>query len=403
MLLFEGEGFLLGKERHVPPVMVAPNLLSWAKELDEKTLEQAKKLARLWVLDGPVCLMPDAHLGKGATIGSVIATQGVIIPAAVGVDIGCGMIAVETSLRAAELPDDLDVLVTKIEQAIPAGLGKWHREPTSAALEWVVENVPAWSEAFVDKHKAASQLGTLGSGNHFFEVCLDERDHVWVVLHSGSRGVGNELAQRHIKIAQRLATDMKVPLEDIDLAYFVSTQVEFKAYVDDLLFAQEYAALNRDLMMNAGLSKLFEYVGFGDEFNRINCHHNYAALEHHHGRDVWVTRKGAIRARKDDMGVIPGSMGTHSFIVRGLGNQRSYNSCSHGAGRRLSRTAARKQITAQQLTDAMGDRAWLRDKAGVLTDEAPGAYKDVSAVMEAQADLVEPVHRLHQILNYKGV
>jgi tRNA-splicing ligase RtcB len=245
---------------------------------------------------------------------------------------------------------------------------------------------------------ALAQLGTLGSGNHFVEVCLDERDVVWVLLHSGSRGVGNQLAGRHIKIAKA----QEQGLEDKDLSYFLDTQPEFHTYISDMLWAQEYALENRELMITAALWDLFAIVGHGRERRRINCHHNYAIKERHDGRMVWITRKGAIRARKGDKGLIPGSMATGSFVVEGLGNPASYNSASHGAGRQMSRGQAKRTLTPESLDAAMGERAWNQNAKGLL-DEHPAAYKDIGQVMSDQADLVRIVHSLHQILNYKGL
>jgi RNA-splicing ligase RtcB len=386
------------------------NVLSWAVELDDNTRKQVETLSKLWVLAGPVALMPDAHLGKGATIGSVIVTESALIPSAVGVDIGCGMIAVETDLKAEHLPDSLDPLRDKIAEAIPAGLGKWHGQPKPEALYWMRTHAVTTGTPLSDDQfkRAAAQLGTLGSGNHFFEVSLDERDFVWLVLHSGSRGIGNQLADMHIRNARAFHEAMGTELGDLDLGYMVKEQPVFDIYVADLLFSQLYALENRSMMMDAALRELRAFMQYGpgrdwQEVDRINCHHNYAVLEHHHGKDVWVTRKGAIRAEKGDRGVIPGSMGAKSYIVHGLGNPDSYNSCAHGAGRRMSRGQARREITAEMLEAAMGDRSWLATHAAALVDEAPGAYKDIDAVMEAQRDLVEPVHTLRQILNYKGV
>jgi tRNA-splicing ligase RtcB len=258
--------------------------------------------------------------------------------------------------------------------------------------------------------KIVNQFGTLGSGNHFVEVCLDEHDHVWVVLHSGSRGIGNQLANRHISAAKGLMKELFISLEDPDLAYLVEGSPSFEAYIADMLWAQDYARSNREQMMDAVLSELWSFVApdigqdveRGHEIRRINCHHNYTERENHFGRTVWLTRKGAIRARKGDSGVIPGSMGTSSYIVRGLGNQASYESCSHGAGRRMSRSRARREITVDEFVTSMAGRDWQQGKANQLLDEAPQAYKDIDQVMADQADLVEIEHRLRQILNYKG-
>src|SRR5256714_6452277 len=346
--------------------------------------------------------MPDAHVGIGATVGSVIPTSGAVIPAAVGVDIGCGMIAVETDLTASQLPDDIDRFQPMVAKAVPAGLGKWHAQATRAAEEWFVAN-PTPRDLGELGRRARDQFGTLGSGNHFFEVCLDERDATWIVLHSGSRGVGNKLATQHIEKARALAKQLELGLEDRDLAYFTQGQPEFEAYLADLLWAQAYALGNREQMMDAALGAFFGFVGSGAERRRINCHHNFTALETHDGRDLWITRKGAIRADVTDHGVIPGSMGTRSYIVRGKGSAASYTSCSHGAGRRLSRSQARKRFTVDDMAAQMTNtKSWQRDAAADLIDEIPAAYKDIDAVMADQDDLVEIEHTLHQILNYKG-
>ena len=383
------------------------NVLAWGSDLEEATLEQAAKASRLPFVQGYLALMPDAHVGMGATIGSVIPTLGAIIPSAVGVDIGCGMIAVETDLTANDLPDDLAGLHDRIVQVIPAGLGKAHEtqswEPDDVRWSKLPELPPSsegWGQK--DRRKVPDQFGTLGSGNHFVEVCLDEGDHVWVVLHSGSRGIGNTLAQRHIENAKGIMARYFIELEDPDLAYLVEGTPEFDAYISDMLWAQRYAMANREAMMDAALRELFAFVGHGNEALRINCHHNYTEKEHHHGKDVWLTRKGAIRAGSGDYGVIPGSMGTRSYIVSGLGNPASYTSCSHGAGRRLSRSAARKTLTVESLKEQMGSRAWDADKAEELLDEHPSSYKDIDQVMHDQSDLAKIEHTLRQVLNYKG-
>ncbi len=369
--------------------------------VDEQTVKQAEVASRLPVVDGHVALMPDAHLGLGATIGSVIPTRGAIIPSAVGVDIGCGMIAVETTLSAPQLPDDLDGLVPRIGRAVPAGLGRWHREPTEIALAWYAEH-PNPRLTPQQEQRALVQIGTLGSGNHFFEICLDERDRVWVVIHSGSRGVGNQLAERHIKVAKRLAKDGGESLEDPDLAWLQQDTPEFAAYVADMLWSQAYAIVNRGAMMDAALREIFEFVGAGRGERWVNCHHNFAALEEHAGREVWITRKGAIRAERGDLGVIPGAMGGKSYIVRGLGNDLSYRSCAHGAGRAMSRRAARKAFAPDDLRQAMAGRAWQADRAAELLDEIPSSYKDIHQVMQDQKDLVEVLHELRGIVSYKG-
>jgi RNA-splicing ligase RtcB len=384
------------------PNTINDKLISWASDVEEGTLRQAEKTARLPIVDGHVALMPDAHVGIGATVGSVIPTSGAIIPAAVGVDIGCGMIAVETDLAADKLPDDLDRFQPMVAKAVPAGLGKWHAHATRAAEDWFVANPPARDLGDLGR-RALDQFGTLGSGNHFFEVCLDERDITWIVLHSGSRGVGNKLATQHIERARTLAAQLELGLEDRDLAYFTQDQPEFDAYLADLLWAQAYALGNREQMMDTALRAFFRFVGTGRERRRINCHHNFTALETHEGRELWITRKGAIRADVTDHGVIPGSMGTRSYIVRGKGSAASYMSCSHGAGRRLSRSQARKRFTVEDMAVQMaGTKSWQRESAADLIDEIPASYKDIDQVMADQSDLVEIEHILHQVLNYKG-
>ena len=380
----------------------------WGRDgIDDNTIEQAERAARSPVVAGPLALMPDAHIGIGATIGSVIVTENAIIPAAVGVDIGCGMVAAETDLVASDLPDTLDPLVGIFGRAVPAGVGRG-RDVTSGgrANQAVDAQARRWMEANPNPNgmddalanRAYTQLGTLGSGNHFLEVCLDEEDRVWLVLHSGSRGVGNRLASEHIKLAKA----QEQAVEDPDLAYFLDGTPEFRAYVQDMLWSQDYAAVNRGLMMTAAQGDFFEFVGKGQVVRSINCHHNFAVQEEHDGRLLWVTRKGAIRALRGDAGVIPGSMGTRSYIVEGLGEPLSYTSASHGAGRRMSRGQARRQLSQESLVEAMEGKAWNADAKSLL-DEHPSAYKDIDAVMEAQKDLVTIQHTLRQVVNYKGL
>jgi tRNA-splicing ligase RtcB len=367
-------------------------------------MAQAERTAAMPFIVGHVALMPDAHLGLGATIGSVIPTAGAIIPAAVGVDIGCGMIAVHTDLSASDLPDHLEPLLARVERAVPAGVGRGHRSAESGAgADWYRRHRNESVEAMTLDTKTIGQFGSLGSGNHFVEVCLDAEDGVWVVLHSGSRGVGNRLAQRHIDIAKGEMKRRLIDLPDRDLAFLVEQTPEFDTYIRDLIWAQDYALANREAMMKAVLRAVATEVGRRPlERLRVNCHHNYTARERHQGQDLWVTRKGAIRAREGDWGVIPGSMGTNTFIVRGRGNPQSFDSSAHGAGRAMSRTKAKKTFSAQQLRREMAGRTWLDDRAGRLIDEAPGAYKDITRVMAEQADLVTIEVELHQVLNYKG-
>ena len=380
---------------------LSENLWSWASEIDDVTIRQAQAASRLPIIAGHVALMPDAHLGKGATVGSVIPTIGAVIPAAVGVDIGCGMIAVETDLGASDLPDTLDPVLSRLERAVPAGMGKRgeHAESVPGAEVFVTTRLPHTELTTEQTQKTLKQYGTLGSGNHFLEVCLDERDVVWVVLHSGSRGIGNQLATNHIKVARRLAGTLSYKLTDADLAWLSEGTDEFKAYITDMLWAQDYALANREAMMDAALKVLFRCVGRGRERSRVNCHHNFTQREVHDGRPVWLTRKGAIKADVGDRGVIPGSMGAATYVVEGLGNPMSFASCSHGAGRRLSRTAARKRFDGKDLARRMQGRTWQVRDAEALVDEIPDAYKDIDEVM---ADLVRVQHTLRQVLNMKG-
>lgn len=389
------------------------NVLSWASHIEENTMEQALRTSRLPFIHGHVALMPDAHWGFGSTVGSVIPTLGAIVPAAIGVDIGCGMIAAETDLTASGLPDDLDRLHGYIASVVPAGVGRghesdWWPKMGDPAHRLFVETRPTMTEKQVAK--MANQFGSLGAGNHFVEVCLDERDRVWVVLHSGSRGIGNELATQHIECAKDLMKRYFIDLEDKDLAYLIEGTAEFDAYIKSMLWAQEYAFQNRQRMMDAALTQLFAFVGTrrrgdndraGEVVRTVNCHHNFTEKEHHNGKDVWLTRKGAIRARTGDFGVIPGSMATGSYIVSGKGSKASYDSCSHGAGRRMSRGQARRELTPESLDIAMKGKAWNND-AKTLLDEHPDAYKDIEQVMNDQADLIQIEHRLIQVLNFKG-
>ncbi|MGH9180076.1 MAG: RtcB family protein, partial [Acidimicrobiales bacterium] len=374
----------------------------WASDIEPETLRQAEKTARLPIVAGHVALMPDAHVGIGATVGSVIPTKNAVIPAAVGVDIGCGMIAAKLVVTEDQLPDSLEPLLSRVEQAIPAGVGRGHDTVARAAEKWLASHPPASKFAESRAGKVAKQFGTLGSGNHFLELCIDERGRVWVVLHSGSRGIGNQLAQQHIGTARRLARDLEERLEDRDLAYFLEGTPEFEAYIADMLWSQDYARANRNQMMDSAMAEVFAFLGFGSETRRINCHHNFTQREVHGGVELWITRKGAIKAGADDLGVIPGSMGTRSYIVRGKGNEASWRSCSHGAGRRYSRTKAKQLYTAADLAEQMAGKVWLSKRAEALIDEIPSAYKDIDQVMADQSDLVEVLHTLHQVLNYKG-
>ena len=384
---------------------LAPRLLSWASILEELTHAQAETTSRLPFIFPHLALMPDAHLGLGATVGSVIPTLGAIVPAAVGVDIGCGMIAVRTQLHAGDLPADLTPLREAIEAAVPVSAGVNNTELTTTAdARAEVLAARAERDGFDPARYVAQwrlQLGTLGSGNHFIEISLDEEDRVWAFLHSGSRGVGNKIAQRHIAVAKAAMKRWWIELEDDNLAYLVEGTDEFWAYIRELRWAQQFAFDNRAEMMDRVIGCLQQVLGVPIErAEEINCHHNFTQRERHWGRDVWVSRKGAIEARDGQLGLIPGSMGTRSYVVAGRGNAMSLNSSPHGAGRRYSRTAARKRFTVAELREAMAGISY-RDTDAFL-DEIPAAYKDIDAVMADAADLVEIRHTLRQIVNVKG-
>jgi tRNA-splicing ligase RtcB len=382
----------------------------WADGVEPAAMQQLLNVARLPFLHPRgIAVMPDVHYGIGATVGSVIPTDGAIVPAAVGVDIGCGMNAVRLSLKASDLPDSLAKVRSAIEKAVPVGnadhkgkddvIGRAF-ERVEAAPDSVKAAIGAGGSAA--RYKAATQLGTLGGGNHFIEVCLDENDDVWVVLHSGSRGIGNIIGRHYIERAKRNMEKFFISLPDADLAYFPEETEDFKDYVEAVEWAQHYALENRRVMLEQVLAALRLSISkpFEVTSEAINCHHNYVARENHFGRNVWVTRKGAIRAREGDLGVIPGSMGQRSYIVRGKGNLDSYCSCSHGAGRLMGRNEARKHFTVADLEKQTAGVECRKDE-GVL-DEIPGAYKDIDAVMEQQRDLVEVVHTLKQVLCVKG-
>ncbi|GAB3086141.1 RtcB family protein [Nocardioides zeae] len=387
---------------------ISPTLLSWASILEDSTREQARTTATMPFVFPHVALMPDAHLGLGATVGSVIPTLGAIMPAAVGVDIGCGMIAVRTTYVRDDLPADRRPLREAIERAVPLSAGAANRsierEHTRARLQELTEL--AEQAGFEPGDHAARwelQLGTLGSGNHFIEVTVDEEDRVWLFLHSGSRGVGNRIAQAHIKVAQQLAEQWWIPLPHKDLAYLVEGTGEFDAYVAQMRWAQHYALLNREEMMDRVAAEFAAWVGATGDVERveeINCHHNYTEQERHFGRQVWLSRKGAINAEAGRPGLIPGSMGTASYVVTGRGNRVALNSAPHGAGREYSRAAARRTFTREQLREAMAGIEY-RDTDAFL-DEIPAAYKPIDRVMEDAADLVEVRHVLRQVVNVKG-
>ena len=385
---------------------IGPRLKSWATILDPVSRQQAVTTSGMPFIYPHVALMPDAHLGKGATVGSVIPTLGAVIPAAVGVDIGCGMIAVRTQLTAADLPSDRRAVRVAIEDAVPLSAGRYNTAVTrDHTRERIADLVDRAQGAGVDPARYAAtwqrQLGTLGSGNHFIEVSLDEEDRVWLFLHSGSRGVGNRVAQHHIAVAQRLARQWRIPLPDRDLAYLVEGTDEFAAYLRDLGWAQHFALLNREEMMDRVVTCVQDWVGGVVEPDEtVDCHHNYTARERHFGKDVWVSRKGAIDAAAGVPGLIPGSMGTASYVVTGRGNRLSLCSAPHGAGRNHSRTAARRLFDRADLDRRMSGIAWGRSNA--FLDEHPDAYKDIDQVIADAAELVEIRHTLRQIVNVKG-
>jgi tRNA-splicing ligase RtcB len=375
---------------------------------------QLRRVAALPFIHKWVAVMPDVHAGIGATVGSVVATRGAIIPAAVGVDIGCGMMAVRTTLSASALPDNLHALRSAIEAAVPHGRtdnggpndrGAWHALPADVATAWreLDAAYAALSEKFpkLGRGTSVNHLGTLGTGNHFIEVCLDESEQVWFMLHSGSRGVGNRIGSFFIELAKKDMRTWMVNLPDADLAYLPEGTEHFGDYWKAVSWAQKFAAKNRELMMKAVVrAAQAELPPFELSDVAVNCHHNYVAREHHYGADVLVTRKGAVRAQEGDLGIIPGSMGAKSFIVRGKGNREAFCSCSHGAGRKMSRTAAKKAFTVQDHEEATKGIECRKDAE--VIDETPAAYKSIDDVMNAQRELVDIVHTLRQVVCVKG-
>jgi tRNA-splicing ligase RtcB (3'-phosphate/5'-hydroxy nucleic acid ligase) len=403
---------LIAPEKGVP-------IKAWTKgvALEDEARKQLLNAAQLPFIFKWIAAMPDVHWGIGATVGSVIPTTGAIIPAAVGVDIGCGMMAVQTSLNARDLPDNLKGMRAAIEKEVPHGRthhggagdrGAWHDIPERNQKVWLSE-LKSRYDAILAKHPKldrgnhANHLGTLGTGNHFIEVCLDESEAVWFMLHSGSRGVGNRMGNYFIDVARKDMKRFFVNLPDVDLAYFPEHTEHFDDYVKAVEWAQDYARWNRQLMMEQIVEAVLssnEVPVFSAELKAINCHHNYVARESHFGENVLVTRKGAVRAREGDLGIIPGSMGAHSYIVRGKGNPESFCSCSHGAGRAMSRNEAKRRFTVEdhmRMTEGVECR-----KDPDVIDETPAAYKPIDAVMAAQADLVEIVHTLRQVVCVKG-
>ena len=375
--------------------------------IEPKAKEQLRNISEMPFIFKHLAVMPDCHLGKGATVGSVVATKGAIIPAAVGVDIGCGMIAVKTKFFKEHLPSDLSKIRIGIERRIPLSAGGFNQKVSDTAQPRIdyLKGKMRIDYAKIDP-KWEYALGSLGSGNHFIEVTLDENNQVWAFLHSGSRGIGNKIASKHIDIAKKFMGLWHIQLKDPDLAYLPEGIQEFDDYIQDMQWAQEFAFLNREEMMDRVLTEL-SYAFYGEnghqqdmEVDRVNCHHNFTQKENHFGQNVWLTRKGAIQASAGVRGLIPGSMGTKSYVVRGLGNPMSFNSAPHGAGRNFSRTEARRRFTMADLEKAMEGKEWRKTNAFI--DELPGAYKPIETVMENAKELVAIEHTLNQIINVKG-
>lgn len=392
---------------------------SWTKGVlfEDKARQQLINISKLPFIYKWIAAMPDVHLGKGATIGSVVPTIGAIIPAAVGVDIGCGMMAVKTEITANQLPDNLFDVRHAIERAIPHGRsnhcrrgqrdkGSWAEIPEDVATGW--KQLASTFNYLTEKHPVLKNtnnlhhLGTLGTGNHFIEVCLDEKDSVWVMLHSGSRGVGNRIGTHFIEMAKKEMQRWHIQLPDQDLAYLPEGSAHYQDYIEAVEWAQHFARINREIMMDKVLEAISHALklNFKSRVEAVNCHHNYVNREWHYGEEIMLTRKGAVSARAGEMGIIPGSMGAKSFIVRGLGNEESFCSCSHGAGRVMSRTAAKKQVSLDEHIVATKGVECRKDKS--VIDETPAAYKPIEQVMKAQDDLVEVMYTLKQVVCVKG-
>ncbi|MEM6532327.1 MAG: RtcB family protein [Myxococcota bacterium] len=383
---------------------------------DDKARAQVRNVAKMPFVHGWVAVMPDVHWGMGATIGSVIPTDKAIIPAAVGVDIGCGMMAVQTSLTANDLPDNLAPVRSAIEAAVPHGRthsggrgdrGAWGEIPEQVADAW--SPLRERYETIAERHpkirraNSTNHLGTLGTGNHFIEVCLDESEQVWFMLHSGSRGIGNRIGTYFIELAKKDMRKWMINLPDQNLAYLPEGTEHFGDYVRAVKWAQDFAKANREVMMRSVVRAVRSVPGLRDfdaELKAVNCHHNYVTKEEHFGKSVWVTRKGAVRARQGDLGIIPGSMGARSYIVAGKGNADSFHSCSHGAGRTMSRGEAKRRFSVEDHEKATAGVECRKDAA--VIDETPAAYKSIDSVMEAQRDLVDIVHTLRQVVCVKG-
>lgn len=388
---------------------------------EDSAMAQLYNCAALPFIHKHIAVMPDVHMGYGATVGSVIPTRRAIVPSAVGVDIGCGMIAQRMDATSKRLPESMREIRFKIEAAIPHGRtangkrgadrGGWGDVPSPILSRWAKELEPGWiriseGNGFTSRKKPQvnleNHLGTLGTGNHFIEICLDEEDRIWIMLHSGSRGIGNRIGTHFINLAKRDCERWFVKLPDRDLAYFPEGSEHFDEYIAAVEWAQNFARINREIMMAAVMDTLAVALHCGPASGApaVNCHHNYVEREHHYGENVWVTRKGAVRARKNDLGIIPGSMGERSFIVRGKGNAESFHSCSHGAGRLMSRTKARKTFTVEDHAKATEGVECKKDES--VLDETPAAYKNIDDVMASQSELVDIVHTLKQIVCVKG-
>jgi tRNA-splicing ligase RtcB len=382
---------------------------SWASIIDDATKAQAQRISRLPIIEGYLALMPDAHYGFGPPVGSALKTKKAVMPYAVGVDIGCGMIAVQTDLQRDDFVGKEGRVLRNIRNLIPSGVGTSHKRPLAQANRFIADNgFPAGIDdaALVRRtpdlrNKTRIQFGTLGAGNHFVEVCEDARGHVWLLLHSGSRGVGNLLATSHVGVARQACANEGIALEDRDFAYLMAGTKQAESYLGDMLWAQRYAYAQREAMMDSLMEAVSLELGSDwNEVQRINCHHNYAEKLSDGG---WITRKGAIDASDGKMGIIPGSMGAATYIVRGRGNAEAYDTSPHGAGRVMGRNQARKTLSQEEFRKQMAGKTWLDRDASRLLDEAPSAYKPIEQVIEDSADLIEPVTRISQFINYKGL